>query len=126
MTPLNDNLPPLLVVEDEKNTRDGLRRYFDGKFDIYLAVDVASAMNLLETQPVDVLLTDIVMPGGLDGVKLARIAQKRWPALKIVLTSGFPQARVEGNGGLPGGLNLLSKPYHREELAATLRAALDG
>ena len=35
-----DNLPALLVVEDEKNTRDGLRRYFDGKFDIYLAPDV--------------------------------------------------------------------------------------
>jgi len=39
-SPINDNLPTLLVVEDEKNTRDGLRRYFDGKFDIYLAHDV--------------------------------------------------------------------------------------
>ena len=45
MTPIADNLLTLLVVEDEKNTRDGLRRYFDGKFDIYLAPDVAAAMN---------------------------------------------------------------------------------
>jgi len=37
MSAVNDNLPTLLVVEDEKNTREGLRRYFDGKFDIYLA-----------------------------------------------------------------------------------------
>ena len=59
MSAIADNLPTLLVVEDEKNTRDGLRRYFDGKFDIYLAPDVATAMNVLETQPVDVLLTDL-------------------------------------------------------------------
>jgi hypothetical protein len=52
------------------------------------------------------------------------MAAERWPALKIVLTSGFPQARVDGNGELLGNMQLLSKPYRRAELAAALRTAL--
>ena len=48
MSPVADNLPTLLVVEDEKNTREGLRRYFDGKFDIYLAPDVPIREQELE------------------------------------------------------------------------------
>jgi hypothetical protein len=66
------------------------------------------------------------MPGGLGGGELARLARERWPALKIVLTSGFPQARVDEIGELLNSLPLLSKPYRKEELAAVLRAALDG
>jgi PAS domain S-box-containing protein len=117
----------VLVVEDNPGMRRiVLRQLRELGYRVLECDRAAAALEILQDSSVDVLLTDIVMPGGLDGVKLARIAQKRWPALKIVLTSGFPQARVEGNGGLPGGLNLLSKPYHKEELAATLRAALDG
>jgi hypothetical protein len=59
------------------------------------------------------LLTDIVMPGGLDGIELARLARERWPSLKVVLTSGFPHARVDGNGDLLGSLRLLSKSWLR-------------
>ena len=88
MTPVHDNLPTLLVVEDEKNTRDGLRRYFDGKFDIYLAVDVTSAMNLLETQPVDVLLTDLRLTGGTEGLDLLSRAQSLpKPPVMILMTA---------------------------------------
>ncbi len=51
------NLPGLLIVEDEKNTRDGLRRALEDKFDVYLAADVRAAWNVLETEPVDHLLS---------------------------------------------------------------------
>jgi len=71
-----------------------------------------------------VLLSDIIMPGGLDGVELARIASERWPSLKIVLTSGFPQARLDEGYGTLGLIRLLSKPYRKEELAAVLHAAV--
>jgi DNA-binding LytR/AlgR family response regulator len=74
---------------------------------------------------VHLLFTDIVMPGGLDGVELARMAGERRPELKVLLTSGFPQERVEADGNLLGSLRLLSKPYRREELAAAVRTALD-
>jgi two-component SAPR family response regulator len=86
----------------------------------------AAAIEILQRKSVDLPLTDIVMSGGLDGVELARIVRAHWPALKIVLTSGFPQARVDGNGDLLNGLQLLSKPYHREELAGALHTALGG
>jgi PAS domain S-box-containing protein len=117
----------VLVVEDNIGMRRvALRQLSELGYRVLDCDRAAAALEVLQRESVDLLFSDIVMPGGLDGVELARIAQERWPALKIVLTSGFPQARVEGNGGLPGGLNLLSKPYHKEELAAALRAALDG
>jgi CheY-like chemotaxis protein len=117
----------VLVVEDNPGMRRiVLRQLRELGYRVLDCDRAAAALEILQRESVDLLFSDIVMPGGLDGVELARIAQERWPALKIVLTSGFPQARVEGNGGLPGGLNLLSKPYHKEELAAALRVALDG
>ena len=50
----------------------------------------------------------------------------RWPGLKVVLTSGFPELRLSGDADALAGLRLLSKPYRREELARALREALDG
>jgi YesN/AraC family two-component response regulator len=73
---------------------------------------------MLKEQPVDLLFTDVVMPGGVGGVELARIAREQYPALKVLLTSGFPTAHVNGDG--PGSFRLLSKPYNRRELAAVL------
>jgi PAS domain S-box-containing protein len=117
----------VLVVEDNSAMRRvAVRQLRDLGYRVLECERATAALDILQVDSVDLLLTDIVMPGGLDGVELARIARERWPALKIVLTSGFPQTRVESNGDLPGGLNLLSKPYHKEELAAALRGALDG
>ena len=95
----------------------------------YQTVDcdrAAAALEILQRERVDLLFTDIVMPGGLDGVALARLARERWPNLRIVLTSGFPQAHVNGDGGIAAELHLLSKPYSTEDLAAALRAAFEG
>jgi YesN/AraC family two-component response regulator len=72
------------------------------------------------------LFTDVVMPGDMDGIELARTAIARWPGLKVVLTSGFPESRFGNGGDRVQGLRLLSKPYRREELARTLREILDG
>jgi DNA-binding NtrC family response regulator len=71
------------------------------------------------------LFTDVVMPGAMDGIELARIAVERWPTLKVVLTSGFPEARIGGNEIAQGEFGVLSKPYRRDDLARTLREVLD-
>jgi PAS domain S-box-containing protein len=114
----------VLVVEDNPGMRRVvLRQLRELGYRALECDSAAAAIELLQRDPVDLLLTDIVMPGGLDGVELARIARGRWPHLKIILTSGFPQARVDANGG--GTLSLLSKPYRKEELAAALRTALE-
>ena len=117
----------VLVVEDNPAMRRiATRQLRDLSYRVLECDRAAAALDVLQRERVDLLLTDIIMPGGLDGIELAHLAQERWPALKVVLTSGFPQARVDGNGDLLGRLRLLSKPYHKEELADALRAALDG
>jgi CheY-like chemotaxis protein len=80
------------------------------------------ALEMLTQQRVDLLFTDVVRPGGMGGVELARMAQARYPDLKVLLTSGFPTADVNGDG--PGPFRLLSKPYNRRELAAAVAELL--
>jgi two-component SAPR family response regulator len=80
----------------------------------------------MEQQSIDLLLTDIVMPRGSDDVELARQARQRWARVKVVFTSGFPEARFNGDAAsLSPGTPLLGKPYRREDLACAVRNALD-
>jgi len=124
MSPLNDNLPTLLVVEDEKNTRDGLRRYFDGKFDIYLAPDVATAMNVLETQPVDVLLTDLRLMGGNEGLDMLTRAQSiPHPPVTILMTA-YGSEKVAVQAMKRGAYDYITKPLDLEKLDSVLTRAL--
>jgi PAS domain S-box-containing protein len=95
----------------------------------YRAIEARSpveALALLEREKVDLLLTDIVMPGGMDGYGLARAVRSRWPGIKVVLTSGFPETRINGQLATTApSAGLLSKPYRRDDLAHALRNALD-
>jgi PAS domain S-box-containing protein len=117
----------VLVVEDNPAMRRvAMRLLRELGYRVLECDRAAAALELLQNQPVDLLFTDVVMPGGLDGVELARLAQERWPALKIVVTSGFREARTDWNDDVLGNLQLLSKPYSKETLAAALHAALSG
>jgi CheY-like chemotaxis protein len=79
---------------------------------------------LLSDERVDLMFSDVVMPGGMDGTQLAEAAIELRPGLKILLTSGF--ARASMDGATSAYLkNLLSKPYRKTELAQRLRATLD-
>jgi len=124
MNPVNGNLPTLLVVEDEKNTREGLRRYFDGKFDIYLAPDVATAMNVLETQPVDVLLTDLRLMGGTEGLEMLTRAQSiPHPPVAILMTA-YGSEKVAVQAIKRGAYDYITKPLDLEKLDTVLTRAL--
>ncbi|HEX4141649.1 MAG TPA: sigma-54 dependent transcriptional regulator [Candidatus Methylacidiphilales bacterium] len=124
MTPVSDNLPTLLVVEDEKNTRDGLRRYFEGKFDIYLAADVTAAMNLLESQPVDVLLTDLRLTGGSEGLDLLSRAQSLLKPPVMILMTAYGSEKVAVQAMKRGAYDYITKPLDLEKLEAVLMRAL--
>ena len=86
-----------------------------------------AALAVLASEKVDLLFTDVVMPGGMDGLALAKQAIERRPGLRVILTSGFPGAKVDDQlGAFPDSVRLLSKPYRGSDLARLLREALDG
>jgi PAS domain S-box-containing protein len=116
----------ILVVEDNEGVRRAVRRQLiQLGYQVVEASTATGALDVLAGEPIDLLLTDVVMPGEMDGIELAHTAVARWPELRVVLTSGFPESRLTGNGGPIAGLRLLSKPYRRDELARTLREILD-
>src|ERR1017187_4566876 len=79
--------PTLLIVDDEKPTRDGLRAALEHRYDVYVAEDAKAAMDLLEREHFDVLLTDFRLPGE-DGMKLiARAKSLPKPPICILMTA---------------------------------------
>jgi CheY-like chemotaxis protein len=116
----------VLLVEDNDAMRRVAKRQLEALGYRVVETDQgASALDILAREPVDLLFSDIVMPGGIGGFELARTALSRWPGLKVLLTSGFPEAKMQGNGEAIAGVRLLSKPYRREDLARALRECLD-
>src|SRR5215469_6756367 len=117
----------VLVVEDNEALRRVVARQLgELGYRVLAAEDAKAGLELLERQSIDLLLTDVVMPGGINGRELARQARQRWPGIKIVFTSGFSEARLNGsNGPLAACTPLLSKPYRKEDLASAARNALD-
>jgi CheY-like chemotaxis protein len=84
-------------------------------------------MGLLEKgECFDLLFTDVVLPRGMSGVELSRLAVARCPGLKVLLTSGYSEEIFQQHGRPEEGTLLLKKPHRRRELAQTLRKVLDG
>ena len=116
----------ILVVEDNAGLRKiVMRQLRDAGYRVLEAADAEAAMEIIDSsEPIDLLLTDIVMPGAMDGRDLARIAVARRPDVRALLTSGFPDARWNASGSHTEA-RLLSKPYRKEELRRVVREVLD-
>ncbi len=116
----------ILVVEDDPAMRRIAVRHARALgYEVREAEHAAAAMALLESERrIDLLFTDIAMPGKMDGLALARAVAQRWPHIKIVITSDFARTRIDGNSAIPPGTIVLSKPYRREDLAHALRDPL--
>ena len=117
----------VLVVEDNAALRRVVTRQLQELgYRVLAAENAPAGLRLMEQQSIDLLLTDVVMPGGINGRELARRARLRWPHIKVVFTSGFSEARLDGEQGQPSSFTpLLSKPYRKEDLASAAREALD-
>ena len=117
----------ILVVEDNDSIRRlATRMLTQLGYEPAAVNNVADALRYLSSgKQVDLLFTDIVMPGKADGLDLASTVRERWPGMKILLTSGFPN-NDEALNMRKLGIALLSKPYQREELARAIRTALSG
>jgi DNA-binding NtrC family response regulator len=117
------NLPGLLIVEDEKNTRDGLRRALEDHFEIYVAGDIAAAMNVLESEPIAVVLTDLRL-GSENGMDLLARAQTlpRPPVCVMMTAYGSVDTAVEAMRR--GAYDYVTKPLNLDKLELLLRRAL--
>jgi CheY-like chemotaxis protein len=116
----------VLVVEDNPRLRLlVVRQVSELGYGCVEAADGPSALAVLERESIDLLFSDIIMPGGMSGYELSEKARSRWPQLKILLTSGFPKEKFATAEAAPSGIELLSKPYRKADLAAALRRALD-
>jgi CheY-like chemotaxis protein len=84
------------------------------------------ALQILKSsENVDLLFSDIVMPGSINGVQLATEARRFRPSLKVLLTSGYTAAALRDKHGLPKDFPVLGKPYRRDQLAANLREIIN-
>jgi CheY-like chemotaxis protein len=91
------------------------------------AANGREAIEHLRTRPdIDLLFTDVVMPGGMNGRELADAAQALRPELPVLFTSGYTEDAIVHHGRLDPDVHLLRKPYRRQELAAKLRQLLNG
>jgi PAS domain S-box-containing protein len=119
----------ILVVEDEPRVRASVVEQLRSLgYTVFEAEDGEAALSTLERTlpPFDLMLTDIMMPGPLDGKALAEIVERRWWKTRIVFMSGFSEASVTQQGRLEAGVLLLSKPFRKADLARIVRHALDG
>jgi len=116
----------VLIVDDDDDVRrlgSALLRQLGCH--VIEADDAAQALDLLERHDdIDVLFTDVVMPGEMSGVDLGTVALRRWPNLKILFCSGYAAAAAVTINGLAGGATFISKPYLKADLARKLQQVL--
>jgi CheY-like chemotaxis protein len=118
----------VLVVEDDDEVRDTIEKLLKGLgYRVLVAADGLAALDILgRPELVDLLLTDVGLGRGMNGVELAQRARKRVPRLKVAFMSGYTQGAFHDIGLLEEeGIELLSKPFRRSELERTIRRALD-
>lgn len=111
----------VLVVEDEPLIMaDVVCNIEDAGFDVIVAYNADQAIKLLETRPeIKIVVTDVEMPGSMDGFKLAAAVRQRWPPVELIITSAF---RMPKMGEMPERGVFLSKPYSIQDLHSALHS----
>jgi PAS domain S-box-containing protein len=116
----------ILVVEDDKLVRDYVLTQLHSLGYVTLAAaNGEEALAIFAAgNEFDLLFTDVIMPGALNGRQLANELQKRKPGLKVLFTSGYTENAIIHHGRLDSGVLLLAKPYRKSDMAAMIRKAL--
>jgi CheY-like chemotaxis protein len=115
----------VLIVEDDDLVRAQVSAELQSLgYEVKAVVDGPRALEALAAQEFDLLFTDVVLPGGMNGRQLADKARALRPDLPVLFTSGYAEDVIVHHGEVESGVQLLRKPYRRRDLAAHLRRAL--
>jgi PAS domain S-box-containing protein len=117
----------ILVVEDNDDVREipvGILR--NQGYQVVEAENGEEAIkNLQDGPPFDLLFTDMILPGGMSGVKVAEYAKRIQPDIKVIFTTGYADNALANNGKAGSGVTVVNKPYRRKELLGKVRAVLN-
>src|SRR3954470_585461 len=115
--------PTILIVDDEKHTRDGLRRLLEDHYDVYVAADISGAMDVLQRESVDLLLTDLRL-GAEDGMQLIdRVLKMPHPPICVMMTAyGSVDTAVEAMKR--GAYDFVTKPLNLDKVEMLIARAL--
>ncbi len=115
--------PTILIVDDEKHTREGLRASLEDSFEVYIAADIGGAMSVLEREEVDLVLTDLRL-GGEDGMALIDkvLARPRPPVVIMMTAYGSVDAAVEAMKR--GAYDFITQPINIDRLEILIHRAL--
>jgi PAS domain S-box-containing protein len=117
----------ILVVEDDPDVRTlSVALLSSLGYEVIVAADGPQALSMLEKSPrINLLFTDVVLPGGMNGPELAAEVARRQPGVRILYTSGYTEDAIIHQGWLNGGTELLHKPFSRADLERKVRASID-
>ena len=118
----------ILVVEDNDELRDYASEVLEGLgYRVIRASNGVAALEILNGKTeIDLLLTDVVMPGGVNGKQLADEAARQRPGLRVLYMTGYTRNAIIHQGRLDLGINIINKPFSFEDLASKVRQVLDG
>jgi CheY-like chemotaxis protein len=116
----------ILVVEDDPLVRQYVLTQIQSLgYTTFSASNGAEALAVIDSgKEIDLLFTDVIMPGNMNGRELAEAAIRRRPDMRVLYTSGYTENAIIHHGRLDAGVLLLAKPYRRSDLATLIRAAL--
>src|SRR5881296_752288 len=117
--------PTILIVDDEKHTRDGLRRLLEDEYDVYVAEDIGGAMSVLERETIDLLLTDLRLAGE-DGMQLIERALKMpHPPICIMMTA-YGSVDIAVEAMKRGAYDFVTKPLNLDKIEMLIARAAPG
>ncbi len=116
-------MPTLLIVDDERNTRDALSRFLKRRYNVLAAEDGPTALEVLSNHAVDVVLSDIRMPG-MDGLELLAKIRERHPSVAVIMLTAYGEVETAVEAMKGGAADYLSKPVHFDDLVIRIDRAL--
>ncbi len=118
----------VLIVDDEPTVRMLITDILDDLgYAAIEAGDSATGLKVLQSDVrIDLLVTDVGLPGGMNGRQMADAARAHRPHLKVLFITGYAENAILGNGTLPPGMAVLTKPFAMDMMAARIRSMIEG